>query len=554
MKKERNKVEFGSMEGCSSVGDGNGKKRAEKDQEEAVEINQVMENNPPPDNETPPIYFPPGYHFHPNDDELILNYLLPKLQNKKLPYNHIKDVVLADYDPEVLTAKYKCIEKSEWYFFTPRERKYKKGSRPNRAAGSGYWKATGVDIPIKSNGETVGFKKSLVFYRGKPPNGGKSNWIVNEYRIKGGVFEGTSRERDMSSMRLDDWVLCKIYEKTNSKNVSEESPISSSSRDCEKESPSACLRDHENESLIASQSDSENKSPIAYQRDRENEYLVACQRDYGDEKMKKVMEESSHGNKMTTLDISSYWYGDERMNMVMGESSYGSKMITPEITSSKIISNESSTSPSSRDYEKESPITRPGDHENESLIACQRDHENKSPIAYQRDQFHNDYVIACNRAYGDEKMKMVMDEPSHGNKTISTPEFSSGTFDWDLFENFKMNYIRVSSCMSGFVPFFLTMPASFWAGSSLATFLSGIVTHGALGYTIVVATLAYFLLFIGFFSSSTRIGSHWNCLSVLVNRPRNIIASCIGRTIQKHGKRETQEMSCTVARSSLAFT
>lgn len=100
------------------------------------------------------------------------------------------------------TAKYKCIEKSEWYFFTPRERKYKKGSRPNRAAGSGYWKATGVDIPIKSNGETVGFKKSLVFYRGKPPNGGKSNWIVNEYRIKGGVFEGTSRERDMSSMRV----------------------------------------------------------------------------------------------------------------------------------------------------------------------------------------------------------------------------------------------------------------------------------------------------------------------------------------------------------------
>lgn len=104
MKKEGNKVEFGSMEGCSSVGDGNGKRRAEKDLEEAVEINQVMENNPPPDNEPPPIYFPPGYHFHPNDKELILYYLLPKLQNKRLPYNHIKDVVLADYDPEVLTG------------------------------------------------------------------------------------------------------------------------------------------------------------------------------------------------------------------------------------------------------------------------------------------------------------------------------------------------------------------------------------------------------------------------------------------------------------------
>jgi hypothetical protein len=31
----------------------------------------------------------------------------------------------------------------EWYFFTPRDRKYPNGARPNRAAASGYWRQQG---------------------------------------------------------------------------------------------------------------------------------------------------------------------------------------------------------------------------------------------------------------------------------------------------------------------------------------------------------------------------------------------------------------------------
>jgi len=70
----------------------------------------------------------------------------------------------------------------EWYFFSPRDRKYPNGSRPNRAAGSGYWKATGADKPI-GQPKAVGIKKALVFYAGKAPKGDKSNWIMHEYRL-----------------------------------------------------------------------------------------------------------------------------------------------------------------------------------------------------------------------------------------------------------------------------------------------------------------------------------------------------------------------------------
>ncbi|RYR03266.1 hypothetical protein Ahy_B06g082118 isoform D [Arachis hypogaea] len=62
---------------------------------------------------------------------------------------------------------------------------------------------------------------------------------------------------------------------------------------------------------------------------------------------------------------------------------------------------------------------------------------------------------------------------------------------------------------TGFLFYFLTIVASFWAGSSFVTFLSGVVSHVMLGFTVVVAILAYFLLFSGFFISRDRIPPYW---------------------------------------------
>eukprot|EP00252_Welwitschia_mirabilis_P003234 TRINITY_DN1331_c0_g1_i3.p1 TRINITY_DN1331_c0_g1~~TRINITY_DN1331_c0_g1_i3.p1 ORF type:complete len:376 (+),score=47.67 TRINITY_DN1331_c0_g1_i3:95-1222(+) len=113
-----------------------------------------------------------------------------------------------------VVAEMALFGEKEWYFFTPRDRKYPNGSRPNRAAGSGYWKATGADKPIsaKGTGKRVGIKKALVFYVGKAPKGTKTNWIMHEYRLA----DANRSAKKKGSLRLDDWVLCRIYNKKSS--------------------------------------------------------------------------------------------------------------------------------------------------------------------------------------------------------------------------------------------------------------------------------------------------------------------------------------------------
>ncbi|XP_074380153.1 NAC transcription factor 25-like isoform X2 [Apium graveolens] len=130
---------------------------------------------------------PPGFRFHPTDEELVVHYLKKKAASAPLPVSIIAEVDLYKFDPWELPAKASFGEQ-EWYFFSPRDRKYPNGARPNRAATSGYWKATGTDKPVLTTSSTggsqkVGVKKALVFYGGKPPKGIKTNWIMHEYRL-----------------------------------------------------------------------------------------------------------------------------------------------------------------------------------------------------------------------------------------------------------------------------------------------------------------------------------------------------------------------------------
>ncbi|KAE8656391.1 NAC domain-containing protein 18 [Hibiscus syriacus] len=90
-------------------------------------------------------------------------------------------------------AKYTYVHKAtfgeqEWYFFSPRDRKYPNGARPNRAATS----ASQRD---------------------------QTNWIMHEYRLIDNISTSKPQITDLpnrkSSLRLDDCVLCRIYKKNN---------------------------------------------------------------------------------------------------------------------------------------------------------------------------------------------------------------------------------------------------------------------------------------------------------------------------------------------------
>ncbi|XP_042752319.1 NAC transcription factor 56 isoform X2 [Lactuca sativa] len=139
---------------------------------------------------------PPGFRFHPTDEELVVHYLKKKASSIPLPVAIIAEVDLYKFDP--------------WELPTT----------------SGYWKATGTDKPILSSrgDQKVGVKKALVFYGGKPPKGIKTNWIMHEYRLvdhasfKSPIINLSNKK---GSLRLDEWVLCRIYKKNNASRLAE---------------------------------------------------------------------------------------------------------------------------------------------------------------------------------------------------------------------------------------------------------------------------------------------------------------------------------------------
>ncbi|KAG8633397.1 NAC domain-containing protein 30 [Manihot esculenta] len=149
---------------------------------------------------------PPGFRFFPTEEELVGYYLKRKINSLKIDLDVIIDIDLYKIEPWDIQARCKLgyDEQNEWYFFSHKDRKYPTGTRTNRATATGFWKATGRDKAVLSKNKIIGMRKTLVFYKGRAPNGRKTDWIVHEYRLQTSEH-GPPQE--------EGWVVCRAFKK-----------------------------------------------------------------------------------------------------------------------------------------------------------------------------------------------------------------------------------------------------------------------------------------------------------------------------------------------------
>ncbi|KAL5560076.1 hypothetical protein UlMin_036287, partial [Ulmus minor] len=90
------------------------------------------------------------------------------------------------------------------FFFCPRERN---GARSSRGTRHGYWKVTGKVRKIKYNSRPVGWRKTLVYYKGRTPNHERTNWVMHEYTMDEEELKRCQNVKDY-------YALCMVFKKS----------------------------------------------------------------------------------------------------------------------------------------------------------------------------------------------------------------------------------------------------------------------------------------------------------------------------------------------------
>ncbi|KAK4365561.1 hypothetical protein RND71_016919 [Anisodus tanguticus] len=196
---------------------------------------------------------PPGFRFHPTEEELLHYYLRKKVAYEKIDLDVIRDVDLNKLEPWDIQEKCRIgsTPQNDWYFFSHKDKKYPTGTRTNRATAAGFWKATGRDKVIHSNCKRRGMRKTLVFYKGRAPHGLKSDWIMHEYRLDDNINPQVTLNVNVNESinQEEGWVVCRVFKKKNYHKALE-SPHQSSASVLSMNSRSTVIQKPNNEGVL----------------------------------------------------------------------------------------------------------------------------------------------------------------------------------------------------------------------------------------------------------------------------------------------------------------
>ncbi|KAD4385334.1 hypothetical protein E3N88_25502 [Mikania micrantha] len=165
----------------------------------------MMENYSAIGKEDDQVVLPPGFRFHPTDEELITHYLVKKVFDHTFSAKAIGEVDMNRIEPWQMPGLAK-MDGKEWYFFCMRDKKYPTGLRTNRATDAG-----------------------------RAPKGEKTNWVIHEFRLEGRssvqtgpkskvlndalfspVFVSTLLVANLVLFELqNEWVICRVFHKSS---------------------------------------------------------------------------------------------------------------------------------------------------------------------------------------------------------------------------------------------------------------------------------------------------------------------------------------------------
>ncbi|KAL3604066.1 hypothetical protein D5086_004925 [Populus alba] len=150
-----------------------------------------------------------GFKFQPSPEELIINYLVPKSRGGIVEGVPMAEVNLCEHEPwDLPNRSIINLADQEWYFFCPRDLKYKKKSRLcNRKTKAGYWKSTCKIKPIMAGHtkKNIGVMKTLAFYKKARPKDVRTGWMIYEFDIV----------TNSSLSKKGQYVLCRLENRSD---------------------------------------------------------------------------------------------------------------------------------------------------------------------------------------------------------------------------------------------------------------------------------------------------------------------------------------------------